>query len=217
MDFVFGWLLRLKYIAMFAILLLCGIGLPIPEEVTLISSGLLVGWHEADFVLASLACVGGILAGDSVIFWLGHHYGPRIMQSRLMRLLVNEQRQTKVADNFREHAYKAIFFARFFVGIRIGVYAYAGSHGVPWLVFLGLDLLGCLISGPTSIALGAWAAHQFAEDRAQATVRATELVHRFGFAILGVAVAVIATLVILHFVRKRQAQARAASPSAAQP
>ena len=38
-----GFLARYKYLAMFGVLLLCGIGLPVPEEVTLILSGLAVG------------------------------------------------------------------------------------------------------------------------------------------------------------------------------
>src|SRR5262245_44465315 len=68
MSMILDWLLDLRYLAMFGILFLCGVGLPIPEEVTLVGSGLLVGWGEAEFIWASVACVLGILAGDSIIF-----------------------------------------------------------------------------------------------------------------------------------------------------
>ena len=43
LGWIIGWLLHLKYFAMFGILVLCGLGLPIPEEATLVGSGLLVG------------------------------------------------------------------------------------------------------------------------------------------------------------------------------
>ena len=56
-DGVIEYLRRYKYLAMFSILFLCGLGLPIPEEVTLIASGLFVGWDEADFLYSSIACV----------------------------------------------------------------------------------------------------------------------------------------------------------------
>ena len=72
---------------MVAILLLCGVGLPLPEEVTLIASGLLVGWHEANFWLASAACSAGILGGDAIIFGLGHHFGSHFLQSGPMQWL----------------------------------------------------------------------------------------------------------------------------------
>ncbi len=47
MSTILDWLLDLRYLAMFGILVLCGMGLPIPEEVTLVGSGLMVGWHKA--------------------------------------------------------------------------------------------------------------------------------------------------------------------------
>ena len=41
------WLNDYQYYAMFGILFLCGIGLPIPEEVTLIGSGVVVYFSES--------------------------------------------------------------------------------------------------------------------------------------------------------------------------
>src|SRR5262245_11635512 len=141
MDTVLDFLSQFKYLAMFGILFMCGLGLPIPEEVTLIGSGLLVGWGEADFWLASIASVLGILAGDSIIFGLGYFYGRRFLNSRPMHLLLSPRRQVKVGRFFQKHGKKAVFFARFFAGVRIGVYAYAGSQRIGWLRFWSLDLL----------------------------------------------------------------------------
>jgi len=209
---VLDWLLDLKYLAMFGILFLCGMGLPIPEEVTLVGSGLLVGWEEADFFYSSAACVLGILAGDSIIFGLGHHYGRQFLLSRPMRLLIPPRRQFKVARFFARHGTKAVFFARFFAGVRIGVYAYAGSQRMGWLKFLFLDLLGALISGPASILIGAWAARQFAADRAEATKRGLELVHRFGaWLIVGVILLIALVVAFQVYSRRRGSPVQAVS------
>jgi membrane protein DedA with SNARE-associated domain len=157
-DKVINRLLHLKYIAMFGILFLCGVGLPLPEEATLVGSGILVGWRKADFLLASAACVLGILGGDLIIFGLGHHYGQRFLQSRPMQWILTPRRQLKVARFFTRHDTKAVFFARFFAGVRIGVYDYAGSQRMKWWRFILLDFLGALISGPTSIFIGKFVA-----------------------------------------------------------
>ena len=169
MDFVGRLLTRYKYLAMFAVLFLCGLGLPIPEEVTLIASGLVVGWGEADFLLASVACVTGILAGDSIIFALGRYRGRWLMTHRITRGVFTRKRQARVRMLFSRNRTKAVFFARFVAGIRIVVYAYAGQHGVSWVRFLLLDLAGALITGPTSVAIGWFAAVKFADkEKAQA-------------------------------------------------
>src|SRR6476646_773043 len=133
---VLKWLIDYEYLAMVGILTLCGVGLPLPEEVPLLCSGLLVAWQGADFWLASLACALGILAGDSIIFGLGHYFGERFLKSRVMGLLLPPSRSARVRAFFESHGSKALFLARFFPGVRIGVYAYAGSMRVPWVRFI---------------------------------------------------------------------------------
>lgn len=174
---VLGLLEEHKYTAMFGVLLLCGLGLPLPEEITLIASGLAVGWEKAGFWWASMACVLGILAGDSIVFLLGRLLGKRFLASGPMRWVFSKRRQRRIEHLFHRHGRKTIFFARFLAGVRIGVYAYAGQHGMSFTRFLFLDLLGALISGPTSIWLGAFAARQIA-DPEDAERLAREYVHR---------------------------------------
>jgi membrane protein DedA with SNARE-associated domain len=210
MDAVLEYLEKFKYLAMFGILFLCGLGLPIPEEVTLIGSGLFVGWEKADLWLSSGACVFGILAGDSIIFGMGYLFGHRFLRSRPMRLLLSVRRQRKVAKFFQKHGAKAVFFARFFAGVRIGVYAYAGSQRMSWFRFLILDLLGALISGPTSIWVGAWAARHFARDPQEAAQKAQEILHRTGhFIILGIIALLLLYLLGRYYHQRRSVKARA--------
>lgn len=180
MDLVLNWLLQYQYAAMFGLLTLCGIGLPLPEEVTLLGSGLMVGWHEADFWLSTLACASGILAGDALVFGLGHHYGRRFLQSGLIRVLLPAARQASVQVFFVKHRSQALFLARFFPGVRIGVYAYAGSQRITWSRFICLDALGVLISGPTSIWVGRMAARAVAGDRHAAMRLAHARMHDVG-------------------------------------
>jgi membrane protein DedA with SNARE-associated domain len=202
-DIVLSFLIRYEYLAMLGILVLCGIGLPLPEEVTLLGSGLLVGWHEADFWLASLVCSVGIVMGDSIIFGLGHHFGQRFLRAGPMQLLLPIQRQARVQHFFSRHGAKALFLARFFPGVRIGVYAYAGSQRIGWARFIALDGLGVLISCPTSILVGRWAGRAFADDRAEAIRVASEAMHRLShWIVLFVALAVALVVVVQVAMRR---------------
>jgi membrane protein DedA with SNARE-associated domain len=82
-----------------------------------------------------------------------------------------------VAKFFAAHGTKTVFFARFFAGLRIGVYFYAGQHGMRFASFILLDLAGAVISGPTSIWVGRFAATKLA-DPVAARHYATHLLHR---------------------------------------
>ena len=213
MDIVLTWLIAYEYAAMVLILTLCGVGLPLPEELTLISAGLLVGWHEADFWLASLCCAAGILAGDSLIFGLGHRYGGHFLHSRFMHRLLKPARQGKIQQFFELHGSKALFFARFFPGVRIGVYAYAGSQRLPWLRFAWLDGLGVLLSAPLSIAVGAWAARTFADDRKTAVQKAIEMGHRVGHWVLALVVGLAAISFLAQYLVRRHTRKPKVSPT----
>ena len=168
---VLEFLLDHQYLAMFTILFLCGCGLPLPEEVPLIASGVVGGLGQADFWLASATCVTAILVGDSLIFLTGRFVGTRYPKSRFVRFINNP----KVEGFFARHGKKTVFFARFFAGVRMGVYAYAGQHGMRWLRFLFLDLLGAAISGPTSIWLGKYAAERLGDTPDEAFQHAQSL------------------------------------------
>ena len=61
---------------------------------------LTVGWERADFVYSSIACILGILAGDSMIFGLGYIFGERFLRCRPMRMILSTRRQKKVGKFF---------------------------------------------------------------------------------------------------------------------
>jgi membrane protein DedA with SNARE-associated domain len=178
-------------LAMFVILFLCGCGLPLPEEIPLIASGVVVGFGKTDFWSASVACVAGILAGDALIFLVGRYVGTRYPKSVFVRFINNP----KIEGFFAKHGKKTVFFARFFAGVRMGVYAYAGQHGMKFPRFIALDLLGALISGPTSIWLGKYAAERLGDTPEKALAHAQELLHDYKPLIVGGIVLLIAFII----------------------
>ena len=142
------------YLGPFLILLLCGLGLPLPEEVTLIGSGLLVYQGEADYWLITGVCSLAILMGDSIPYLMGRKYGKSVLKWPLISRVLHPERFAKLEGRFLEHGNKAIFTCRFLPGIRIPGYFVAGTMHMRYSLFLAIDGLGVLISVPISIHIG---------------------------------------------------------------
>jgi membrane protein DedA with SNARE-associated domain len=177
------------YIGIVAMLILCGLGLPIPEEVTLIGSGYLAylakvnGAEHPNWILASVVCVLGILLGDTVVYMLGRRFGNAVMRLPLIRHELTPKRIAKFDTLFARYGDRAIFFSRFFMGVRLASYFVAGRQRMPYWKFVLLDLAGALLSGPTSVAFG-----YFFGDNLH---RALDWAHRSNWFLLGAAVVII--------------------------
>lgn len=148
---------RFNYLGPALILLLCGVGLPLPEEVTLIASGLMLHQGQVEFLPITLVCSLAILVGDSAPYFLGRRVGPRALEHRWVSKILHPERFAIVEDKFRRNGSWMVFFSRFLPGIRIPSYFTAGTLGMGYLRFILLDGLGVLISVPTSI----WIAMKF--------------------------------------------------------
>lgn len=143
-----------SYTGPFFVLLACGLGLPLPEEVTLIGAGLLLHQGEVEFLPITLVCSAAILLGDSLPFLLGRRYGMSALKIRWVARWLHPERLSRLERRFREHGNWTTFVCRFLAGVRIPGYFVAGTMGMSYLRFLALDALGVLISVPVSIYLG---------------------------------------------------------------
>jgi membrane protein DedA with SNARE-associated domain len=199
-----------SYLAPFGVLLLCGIGAPIPEEVTLIGAGILYHRGNVEFVPIVLVCISAILLGDSLPFWLGRRYGERALRVPWVARVLHPERFARLQKRFAEHGNWATFACRFFAGVRIPGYFLAGTMHMRWSRFLLLDLIGALVSVPTSIWLGKLFGDSM--DTLKAKVHDMHLI--LGFLALSL------VLVLLMYRRRKSATAPAAQraePPAAPP
>jgi membrane protein DedA with SNARE-associated domain len=142
------------YAGLFLILLLCGLGLPIPEELTLLSGGFFV--HLGIIRVYPTLAVGflGILGGDLAIYAIGKKWGQDILNHQHFRKIITKSRVEKGRQFFQDHGKKTIFIARFISGFRVPVFFAAGTMGIKLGRFLWLDFLGALILIPLLILLG---------------------------------------------------------------
>ena len=138
-DFFLGnW----SYLGIVVILILTGAGLPLPEEVPVIAAGVLSSHGQMNPWLAFLACVIGALAGDTVMYWLGRHFGRSILREQSWwAKIIHPEREAKIEEVIKKHGLKVLFSSRFLVGIRAPVYVAAGILHLPYRRFILMDLL----------------------------------------------------------------------------
>ncbi|MEQ1894115.1 MAG: DedA family protein [Planctomycetota bacterium] len=142
------------YMGPFVGLLLCGLGLPLPEETFLLLAGILLHKGEVEYVPITLLCSAAILLGDSLPFYLGKRYGMRALEIAWVRRLVHPERFQRFRKRFDEHGNWAIFGCRFLPMLRIPGYFVAGTMGMRYSRLLVLDGLGVLLTVPISIYFG---------------------------------------------------------------
>ena len=196
---IFG---RFHYLAPFAVLFLCGVGLPLPEEVTLLASGLLLHQGKVEFVPMAVVCSIAILLGDAIPFWLGRRFGMNALRVRWVRRIIHPERFARIEKRFQRHGNWAVFACRFFAGVRIPGYFMAGTLRMSYGRFLLLDGLGVMLTVPISIWLGKIFADQI--DRLQHSYRQLHLVLAFA----------VVTLILVLSVRTRSRRAAQRSEQA---
>lgn len=144
----------------FAILIACGFGLPLPEDIPLILAGLLSGQGFVGLTFTLSMCMGGVLLGDSIIFMIGSRYGNKAKKLYVFKKVFTEEREKKIAKWFKKHGNKSIFFARFLPGLRMPIFFSSGTYKVPFWKFFLIDGFAALISVPVWVCL----AYSFSEN-----------------------------------------------------
>lgn len=149
------------YAAVFFVLVACGFGVPIPEDITLVAGGVISGLGYANVHIMVVVGMLGVLVGDGLMFTAGRVFGHKILKVRFIARVMTPKRYAQVQEKFDKYGNRVLFVARFLPGLRTPIYITAGiSRKVSYLRFLLMDGLAALISVPVWIYLGAYGAEQ---------------------------------------------------------
>ena len=151
---VSSYIEHFTYVGLFLVLLLCGLGLPVPEDLALLTGGFLVHRGITRYPTTLAISFVGVVAGDNSLFFIGRRFGTGILRYVGFvrpRVLPRIERLKRFMDR---HGHMAIFYARFLAGMRALVYLTAGSAGVSPRRFVVYDALGALISVPVVVSIG---------------------------------------------------------------
>jgi len=142
------------------ILLLCGLGLPIPEDLSLIAAGyfssaechlpLHLNVHKAFAI-----CWTAVLAGDTASFLMGRWFGRHILANPWANRYFTPRRQLRVRAYFRKFGNRVVFLGRFMPGLRFSIFFCGGTLRLKPSVFFIYDSLAAAMSVPVLVYL-AW-------------------------------------------------------------
>lgn len=163
----------LAYLGALATLVACGLGLPIPEDVTLFTMGYLAYLGVVDLGASVVLCLAGVLAGDCLVFGLGRRHGETLLNHRFLARLLHADRMGRARGLFQRWGTRVIFGARFMPGLRAPVFFSAGALGLPFRVFLLLDAAAAVVSVPLLV----WVTWRFGShvDRAIQVAKQVQL------------------------------------------
>jgi membrane protein DedA with SNARE-associated domain len=151
------------YAAVFALVAVETMGIPVPGETALIAAALLAHKGRLDIVLLCVVASAAAIAGDNVGFAIGRKGGRRLFARpgpfHAHRLKVLELGE----PFFAKHGPKAVFLGRWVSGLRIASAWLAGINGMSWRVFLPWNALGGVLWAST-VGFGVYALGHVAED-----------------------------------------------------
>lgn len=145
---------------LFLVLFGAGLGVPIPEEIAVLAAGVLAHEGVVRWWIALPVCLVAILGGDVALYWIGHHWGERILDWRVVRHLLTQAREERYKAAYRRHGVKIVFAARHVAGVRAAAFLTAGIARVPFAQFLAVDTAAALLGVPVSFALAFFFADQ---------------------------------------------------------
>jgi membrane protein DedA with SNARE-associated domain len=158
----------------FLLLVICGLGLPVPEDIVLVSAGYLAYQHSHHFFTVAAVMYVGILVGDSVVYFMGRYVGRRAIAMAPFRYWINAERISRSQKLFKKYGIVVIFVGRFLPGLRAPIFFSSGILHFSFPRFFVIDALAAFVSAPLFVWIGYWAAKNGAIDYIKSKIGETQ-------------------------------------------
>ncbi len=142
----------------FMALVLAPLGLPIPEEVSLLAMGVLLGNGHATLLTTWVYGFLGVTLGDLIAWYFGRKMG--LESTGFVSRLIGEQQIQDIEQFYRKYGDWAIVIARQIPGMRFPTFFFAGASAVSMGRFYLIDGLSALVTVNLYLGLG----YYFADD-----------------------------------------------------
>jgi len=156
-GFVYGFIV--------CFMLASSFGFPVPEELVLISAGLVAymshhpiqfpppypGAEGVEIVTLCIVCFLAVLGSDSLVYFIGKFFGGRIIKTKFFQKQVAGEGFNKINSFFQKYGGLACGIFRFTPGLRFPGHLSCGLLGIPVWKFLLIDALVAGLSVPTQV------------------------------------------------------------------
>jgi membrane protein DedA with SNARE-associated domain len=135
-------------------LFVAGLGVPIPEDIFLITGGVLTHRAQSSVVFALLVLYSGVLVGDAIVYRLGSRYGEAVLRRPFIARLMTPARIERVRRYYARYGALTVFLCRHVAGVRFPAFLMAGVSRIGFARFIFWDGLSALLSVPLWFLLG---------------------------------------------------------------
>lgn len=145
------------YLGILILLILGGLGFPIPEDIPLILAGIAISKNMVSLIPMAVTCYIGVLLGDQFLYFLGYFFGKRLIKKGVESSWLphlTQQRVDLVRERWHRRRFVLIIMARHLFPMRAATFVSAGTLHVPYLSFLIADAAAGLLSVAVMLALG---------------------------------------------------------------
>ena len=154
MPWVSGIIDQFPYIGLFMLLILGGMGLPFPEDATLILCGFLISAEVVKPVPVLLVVYVGLLIADFFIFLVGNKYGGAVINHPVFHKFISSQRLKFIEDQFAKKGIWLILAGRHLAILRAQIFLAAGVMKMSPLKFLAADAVSAVLTMSLMIGAG---------------------------------------------------------------
>lgn len=179
---------QFPYLGLFILLVLGAVGLPFPEDTTLILCGFLISADVVRAVPAVMVVYTGLLITDFLIFLAGNKYGHMVINHPVFRKFISEERLMALEQQFVRRGVMLIILGRHLVGLRAQIFLAAGVMKMSPLKFLAADAFSSLFTMAVMIGAGYIGGHSL-----EIVTKNLHRVEHAAIALLSIALAVYLT------------------------
>jgi membrane protein DedA with SNARE-associated domain len=142
------------YIGIFILLILGEIGLPFPEDGTLILSGFLIAQKVTKPLPTIIVVYCGLLLTDFSLYWVGKKYGRKVIEHKRFRRILSAERLLTLKEKFKKWGIYVVFVGRHFLGIRAQIFLAAGVMRMSTLKFIMADAASAILTMTLMVGIG---------------------------------------------------------------
>ena len=204
-EFVQTLLESMPYLGLAIVLMLTGMGLPVPEDIPLLISGALCGLGKANVYIMIPVAIFFTVFSDCILYFIGRRYGHHAQKFPMLRRYVDEKHLARAEVFFSKHGGKTLFLSRFMPGIRAALYVSAGMFRVEFWKMIVFDGGAALISVPAWILIAYFFANNWEEVQ--------KMAGRLQVGIIGFVVVLVIAFIIWQWRTKRDRSDDSESPN----
>jgi len=130
---------QFPYLGLFGLLILGGIGLPFPEDTTLILCGFLLANGVVKPLPAFIIVYSGVLITDLVLYFVGKKYGRMVVTRERFKSILPQRKFLQLEETFNRWGILVLLFGRHIIGLRAQVLLVSGVMRMSLLKFVVTD------------------------------------------------------------------------------